>query len=164
MIGNCPRFEELGFTTSRAAYIHCSDICENVAKVDFGWKPASLKAAPCPPPLDTSEYFGANVVDDGLLADNEDGERGDATASLGRRRRARRVSESPLEVCSTPVRSASASFGTARELSAQKRRRLDGKEIVASGPVIINVDSPEVIEIIDVDSSDGDDVVHEGRP
>ena len=62
VIGDCPRLEELGFTSPRAAYTNCSDICEKVVKVAFGWKPARSKIEPCPPPLDTSEHFGANVV------------------------------------------------------------------------------------------------------
>ena len=160
VIGDCPRFEYLGFTTSRAVYIHCSDICENVAKVDFGWKPASLKAVPCPPPLDTSEHFRTNAVEDATLAEEEGDDRGDQTTSLRRRRVVGRVSSTPQDISSMPVRTASAWFDTTSPFSAQKRRRLVGKEnTMANDPVVIDVDSPEVVEIIDVDVHDDDGIV-----
>ena len=53
-------------------WIDLSDFCENVAKVAFGWKLPSLKIMLCPPPLDTFEHFGANVVDIASLEEETD--------------------------------------------------------------------------------------------
>jgi hypothetical protein len=85
VIGDCPRLEELGFTSPHAAYTIFSDICEKVVKVAFGWKPARSKIEPCPPPLDTSEHFGANVVLDVDSAGEEIEDQCDVTESLRRR-------------------------------------------------------------------------------
>jgi hypothetical protein len=162
VIGDCPRLEELGFSTSRAVYIHCSDICENVAKVDFGWKPASLKIAPCPPPLDTSEHFGANVVDDIDSAGEEADEVFDVTTSLRNRRGVARP-VLPLQMQNSVARTPTTPFEKTDLLSAKKLRRTVGKEnAIGNSPIVIDVDSPEVVEVIDVDESDDDDDVTNG--
>jgi hypothetical protein len=82
-LDTCERFETLGFTTRRTCYIHCAKICENVAKTEFGWKPAVATKKPCPPPLDVSASFGAKV-DEALEAKPEE------TASRLRPRRGKR--------------------------------------------------------------------------
>lgn len=61
ILGHSERFKELGFTTNRIVYIHCSDICNNVAKTEFDWKEKSLDKIPCPPTLDVSDHFGTKV-------------------------------------------------------------------------------------------------------
>jgi hypothetical protein len=61
ILGHSERFKELGFTSNRIVYIHCSDICNNVAKTEFDWMEPSLDKIPCPPTLDVSEHFGTKV-------------------------------------------------------------------------------------------------------
>jgi hypothetical protein len=61
ILGHSERFKELGFTTNRTVYIHCSDICNDVAKIEFHWKEPSLDKIPCPPTLDVSDHFGTKV-------------------------------------------------------------------------------------------------------
>jgi hypothetical protein len=63
-------------------WIDLSDFCENVAIVAFGWKLPSLKIMLCPPPLDTFEHFGANVVDDIVSAGEETDDQCDLTSKL----------------------------------------------------------------------------------
>ena len=57
-----PRFEELGFVpNNNYHYIHCSKQCENVAKIEFGFKP-DLNPPKCPAAIDISYAFGANAL------------------------------------------------------------------------------------------------------
>ena len=60
---NIPRFEKLGFNGKPLYhYIHCSAQCEEVAKIEFGFKPDA--AAPkCPKSIDVSYAFGDNALD-----------------------------------------------------------------------------------------------------
>ena len=49
--------------------------------------------------------------------------------------------------------------------SVKKRRGLVGKEnAISNGPIVIDVDSPEEVEVIDVDALDDyDEIQHGGR-
>mmetsp|Transcript_30304 Transcript_30304/g.61133 ORF Transcript_30304/g.61133 Transcript_30304/m.61133 type:complete len:1089 (+) Transcript_30304:168-3434(+) len=63
-----PRFEKLGFECKPAYhYIHCSKICENVAKTEFGFTANALKAT-CPVDIDVSYAFGVDALSVGDLA------------------------------------------------------------------------------------------------
>jgi hypothetical protein len=60
---NVPRFEQLGFVGNVIYhYIHCSKQCEEVAKVEFGFKLEEYKPK-LPSKLDVSYSFGANAMD-----------------------------------------------------------------------------------------------------
>jgi hypothetical protein len=61
ILGDSERFKELGFTTPRIVYIHCSKRCTRVAKAEFDWKEPSRDKIPCPPTLDVSHNFGTKV-------------------------------------------------------------------------------------------------------
>lgn len=60
-VGDNGRFQTLGFTTSRTIYIHCSKMCADYAKTEFGWTEPSRVKNPCPPALNVSDHFGAKV-------------------------------------------------------------------------------------------------------
>lgn len=60
----CERMENLGHSLKHGVYCLCSDVCSNVAKREWGYKPAEEKPRPpCPPPLDVSSHFGQKVDD-----------------------------------------------------------------------------------------------------
>ena len=60
---NVPRFEELGFVGNPAYfYIHCSPQCEEVAKVEFGFR-VDASEPKCPPSLDVTFAFGKDALD-----------------------------------------------------------------------------------------------------
>ena len=61
ILGHSERFKELGFTTNRTVYIHCSEMCTNVAKTEFDWMEPCLEKIPCPATLDVSDHFGKKV-------------------------------------------------------------------------------------------------------
>lgn len=65
MIGNCDRFEELGFQAKHCTFIHCSTACESVAIKEFGWKKPSNRPMAFPPVMDVSFAFG-NEVDENV--------------------------------------------------------------------------------------------------
>lgn len=57
-----PRFEKLGLKPNNLYhYIHCSDHCENVAKLEFGFKEKSAKLK-CPGAIDVTYAFGSNAL------------------------------------------------------------------------------------------------------
>ncbi len=62
-LGNdIPRFQKLGFECKPTYhYIHCSKICENVAKVEFGFAEDLMKPI-CPASLDVSYAFGKDAL------------------------------------------------------------------------------------------------------
>jgi hypothetical protein len=63
ILEECERMEKHGFTIKNGAYIHCSPLCEEVAK-EFGWRLQEKKTRdPCPPDLDMSKKFGGKVDD-----------------------------------------------------------------------------------------------------
>jgi len=59
-----PRFEALGHEgVSRVHYIHCSEQCENVAKIEFGFKVSEAgEKEPSPPTIDVSYAFGKSAL------------------------------------------------------------------------------------------------------
>lgn len=58
-----PRFEKLGFHgNQRYFYIHCSQQCEEVAKVEFNFKPNEKKYK-SPKDMDVSYAFGKDAMD-----------------------------------------------------------------------------------------------------
>lgn len=60
---NLPRFEKLGFNGNPLYfYIHCSKQCEEVAKVEFKFKPDTSKPK-CPPKMDVAYAFGKDAKD-----------------------------------------------------------------------------------------------------
>jgi hypothetical protein len=112
LLGDCERFEKLGFTTKRTVYIHCSEMCEHVAKVELDWKEPSRKKAPCPPPVDASDQFGAKV-EEALEAKPEE-------SPTRLRRQKAKYAESP-EVGNNRTSDAAAPVGTlARTTSSPK--------------------------------------------
>lgn len=96
LLGASERFEKLGFTTHMAVYIHCSKICENVARTEFGYTKADRKKAPCPPSLDVSEHFGAKT-EEALDANLEE----TATRLRPRRKKVAPPPPSPPDACAT---------------------------------------------------------------
>jgi hypothetical protein len=57
-----PRFEKLGLKPNNLYhYIHCSEHCENVAKLEFGFKEKSAKLK-CPGAIDVTYAFGSNAL------------------------------------------------------------------------------------------------------
>ena len=55
------RFDKLGFdSTTRVVYIHCSPICENYAKQEYGYVPRHETKLKCPDAMDLSDCFGAS--------------------------------------------------------------------------------------------------------
>lgn len=64
IIDNCVRFEDLGFVSTGAVFIHCSSACEYVAIVEFGWEIPSFSPKLCPLDIDVSHAFGNKVDDD----------------------------------------------------------------------------------------------------
>ncbi len=60
---NVQRFEELSFNGNPLYYyIHCSSQCEEVARLEFGFKDIS-KSKKCPPSLDVTYAFGKDALD-----------------------------------------------------------------------------------------------------
>ena len=61
---NVQRFEELGFNgNSLYYYIHCSQQCEEVARLEFGFKVDASNYKKCPPSLDVTYAFGKDALD-----------------------------------------------------------------------------------------------------
>jgi len=57
------RFTKLGFEGSdRTVYIHCSEQCENVAKLDLNWKQDKKVRQQCPADIDVSYAFGRDAL------------------------------------------------------------------------------------------------------
>jgi len=66
---NIPRFEKLGLKPNNLYhYIHCSDHCENVAKLDFGFKEKTGKVK-CPGAINVSYAFGTDALSVQEIAD-----------------------------------------------------------------------------------------------
>jgi len=60
---NVPRFEKLDFQGNRLYYyIHCSEQCEEVARVEFGFRVDNLKPK-LPPSMDVTFAFGKDALD-----------------------------------------------------------------------------------------------------
>ena len=58
-----PRFEKLDFQGNRLYYyIHCSAQCEEVARVEFGFRVDNLKPK-LPPSIDVTFAFGKDALD-----------------------------------------------------------------------------------------------------
>ena len=71
IIGDCARFEDLGFVAKGAVFIHCSSVCEHVAIVEFGWEIPSNSPKSCPLEMDVSHAFGNEVDADVDIYPNE---------------------------------------------------------------------------------------------
>ena len=63
-VGTCARWEDLGFSTKYASYIHCSKQCEQFARDQFGWRPNGAKKFTLPPAIDVSYAFGKKVTEE----------------------------------------------------------------------------------------------------
>lgn len=63
-IGTCNRWEDLGFSTKYASYIHCSKECEQFARDRFGWVPNGANKFTLPPAIDVSYAFGKKVTEE----------------------------------------------------------------------------------------------------
>jgi hypothetical protein len=72
VLGDRNRFEEFGFTSRGASYVHCSKICEENAIRHFGWNPdLTMKKPPCPGPLDVGSFFGFKSIQSVVVETNE---------------------------------------------------------------------------------------------
>ena len=63
-VGTCARWEDLGFSTKYASYIHCSKQCEQFARDHFGWMPNGTNKFTLPPAIDVSYAFGKKVTEE----------------------------------------------------------------------------------------------------
>ena len=63
-VGTCARWEDLGFSTKYASYIHCSKECEQFARDHFGWMSDGAPKYTLPEPIDVSYAFGKKVTEE----------------------------------------------------------------------------------------------------
>jgi len=94
IIGDCTRFEKLGYISPQSAsavYIHCDENCENVAIKEFGWTPEKKQRQKCPELLDIADEFG-DEIDESIEANYDEVNE----SSPRRRKRAKHESSAQL--------------------------------------------------------------------
>jgi len=141
---NIPRFEKLGYIGKPLYfYIHCSKQCEEVAKVEFGFKVDDSKAL-CPPGMDVTYAFGKDALDVKGIAKKFKGEaEKEAKATTQGRER-----NSPKK--STPPPAATNLVGS--RLSPRKRSPTPKAAAVVGMPGTVAHGG----EVIDLSASPGD--------
>lgn len=62
LLYDLPRMSELGYNMDKTCYIHCSEGCEDIAKVYLGWREETRTQLPTPPAIDVSHAFGEKIT------------------------------------------------------------------------------------------------------
>jgi SWI/SNF-related matrix-associated actin-dependent regulator of chromatin subfamily A member 5 len=143
---NVQRFEELGFTgNSLYYYIHCSQQCEEVARVEFGFKMDASNSNKCPPSLDVTYAFGKDALDIKGLAKVFKEAAEVKMSSLGVNERVSTERSSSPQKRTPTVKAFMAETGGVVDLllsSSEKRNTTVKAQAAAAGGIIDLCDSP----------------------